>query len=753
MRRTLVFISFLVSVLLFSGCRIQKDDLSQYVNVFIGTGGHGHTFPGATLPYGMVQLSPDTRMSGWDACSGYHYSDSTIIGFSHTHLSGTGIGDYGDILVMPMTEPVRITRGEEADPSSGYRSGFARKNEIASPGYYSVILDKNKIKAELTATARTGFHRYTYPEPSDKKMIIDLNHTLQMNPNIVNEIKVLSNTEIQGLKVTRGWARNQYVYFYAKVSAPFTHTMVVNDSLAGNISEVRGRNVKLLLDFDAVKDKEILLKVGISAVDYDGAKRNLVTENPGWDFDKICEQAREQWNKALSGIQVEGGDGDQKVIFYSALYHTLICPNIFSDVDGRYRGIDQIIHNSGCSAQYTVFSLWDTFRAAHPLLTIIHPSRDAEMIESLLRDYENGGILPMWELAGNYTGTMIGYHSVPVIVDAYRKGIRDFNIEEAYKAMLRSSHYDRNGIKASSGSILNSLMPGGILYNDSLGFIPSDKENNSVAKALEYAYDDWCISQMAKELGKEDDYTLYSERAQRYRQYYDPSTGFMRGRLLSGAWRTPFNPKYSDHSSDDYVEGTAWQWTWFVPQDIPGLIGLTGGKDRFIQKLDSLFTTSSELEGTNVSPDISGMIGQYAHGNEPSHHIIYLYNYAGQPFRTQELADTILRTLYFNDPGGLSGNEDCGQMSAWFVLNAMGFYSVTPGDPVYSIGRPLFDKVTVSLQNGKKFRIIAEDNSTANKYVQQIFLDGVKTDKPFFSHENILKGSTLVLQMGPEPSK
>ena len=747
------FIIFLVCACICSGCRNQNDDLSKYVNVFIGTGGHGHTFPGATLPYGMVQLSPDTRMTGWDACSGYHFSDSTIIGFSHTHLSGTGIGDYGDILVMPMTGPVKIIRGEESDPASGYRSGFSKKNEIASPGYYSVILDKNKIRAELTATTRTGFHRYTFPDSSDARIIIDLNHTLQMNPNTLNEIKILSSTEIQGLKVTRGWARNHYVYFYAIFSKPFNHTIAIDDSLRESISEAEGRNVKVLLSFNPGKEEQVLLKIGISAVDYNGAKNNLKAENPGWDFDKVSAQARDNWNRELSKIEVGGGNNDQKVIFYTALYHTMICPNIFSDIDGRYRGIDQEIHNAGSSPQYTVFSLWDTFRAAHPLLTVLNPSRDADMIKSLIRDYENGGILPMWELASSYTGTMIGYHAVPVIVDAYMKGINDFNIEEAYKAMLRSSNYDRNGIKTSSTSVLNSLMPKGILYNDSLGFIPSDKENNSVAKALEYAYDDWCIAQMAKDLGKEDDYKLYSERALRYRQYYDPSTGFMRGKLLSGSWRTPFNPKYSNHASDDYVEGTAWQWTWFVPQDILGLIDLMGGKKGFVLKLDSLFSTSSELEGENVSADISGMIGQYAHGNEPSHHITYLYNFAGQPFKTQQLVDSILQTLYSNNPDGLSGNEDCGQMSAWYVLSSMGFYSVTPGNPFYSTGRPIFNSVTVSLENGKKFRIVTDNNSGTNKYVQQLLVNGVKTDAPSFSHKDILKGSTLTFQMGPEPSE
>ena len=750
-KKTFTHLTIIILAYFLTGCTGQSD-YSYSVNVFIGTGGHGHTFPGATVPFGMVQLSPDSRMSGWDACSGYHYSDSTIIGFSHTHLSGTGIGDYGDILIMPMVGSEKLERGDEAIPGSGYRSSFSKSTEKAYPGYYSVQLDDYNITAELTATERAGFHRYTFPESLKSGFILDLNHTLQMNPNKLLEMKIISETEIQGLKITSGWAKNHVVYFYAKFSKPFKYRIAINDSLRNFINEAKGNNIKALISFETVKNEQVLIKMGISAVDYEGARNNLESEIPEWDFDAIRKEAERKWNKELGKVKVEGKNSDLKSIFYTALYHTMISPNIYSDADGRYRGMDQQIKNENGFSNYTVFSLWDTFRAAHPLMTILNPKRDEEMIRSLLAKYDEGGILPMWELASNYTGTMIGYHSVPVIVDAYIKGIRNFDIEKAFEAMVHSSHYDTVNIKAPSPGILNLLMPAAKLYNDSIGYVACDKDNEAVAKALEYAYDDWCIAQLAKELGKDDDYRIYSERALRYRKYYDPSTGFMRGVTAKGEWKTPFNPRYSDHRADDYCEGNAWQWTWFVPHDVPGLVSLMGGGAGFINKLDSLFTISSEIEGENVSADISGMIGQYAHGNEPSHHISHLYNYVGQPWKTQKLVDSILTSLYFNKPDGLSGNEDCGQMSAWYVFNAMGMYSVNPGDPVYSIGRPLFDYVTINLENGKQFTIETINNSDQNKYIQSASLHGSPLNKPFVKHEDIINGGNLKFFMGPHPS-
>ena len=750
MRQVLIiYLSLLVCSL--TSC--DRESFSDQVNVFIGTGGHGHTFPGATVPFGMVQLSPDTRMTGWDGCSGYHYSDTTIIGFSHTHLSGTGIGDYGDILIMPTVGEQMLFRGDEEIPGSGYRSGFSRDSERASPGYYTVKLNRPGVTAELTATARAGFHRYTFPVSQESGFILDLNHTLQNHRNTRLEIKIISDTEIEGLKVTRGWARRHYVYFHATFSKPFRCKIAVNDSLTDNRSEATGRNIKALLRFSTGQDEQVLVKVGISPVDYEGARKNLEAEIPGWDFGLAVKKARELWDDELGKVEIEGGTADQRVIFYTALYHSMISPNIFSDSDGRYRGMDQEIHDSNGSSNYTVFSLWDTFRAAHPLFTILNPGRDSEMIRALLQKYEEGGILPMWELASNYTGTMIGYHAVPVIVDAYMKGIRDFDVNKAYEAMIRSSHFDTAGLSVSARDVLPSLVDKAKLYNDSLGFIPFDRVNQSVAKALEYAYDDWCISLMAKDLDKEKDYAEYSERALRYRKYFDRTTGFMRGISTTGEWRTPFNPKYSDHSAADYVEGNAWQWTWFVPHDVKGLVELMGGKDAFVSKLDSLFETDSNLEGTNVSADISGMIGQYAHGNEPSHHIAHFYNYAGEPWKTQELVDSILNSLYFNNPDGLSGNEDCGQMSAWYVLNSLGFYPVAPGEPVYSIGRPLFDRAVLHLENGRDFTIVTENNSRKNRYIQSAKLNGEILNDHFFNHDKIISGGLLEVTMSSSPAE
>lgn len=752
MRNVLRIDLLTLSVLLLLVSCTGTEDLSSHVNVFIGTGGHGHTFPGATVPFGMVQLSPDTRMEGWDACSGYHDSDRTIIGFSHTHLSGTGIGDYGDILFMPVSGRISLVRGDENVPGSGYRSAFSKDSEEGSPGYYSVKLDDYGINAELTATARAGFHRYTYPESEESGIIIDLDHTLQFHKNMVLKIKVLSDTEIEGLKVTQGWARYHPVYFYARFSKPFKCKIAVNDTIQDNIQEAEGQNIKAVLSFTTSDNEQILAKVGISSVDSEGARNNLETEIPDWDFEKVMNDARDTWNKELSKIKVEGGSEDQKTIFYTAVYHSFISPNVFSDADGRYFGMDHKTHQSDGSVNYTVFSLWDTFRAAHPLLTLVNPSRDAEMIRALLRKYDEGGLLPMWDLASNYTGTMIGSHAIPVIVDAYKKGIRDFDVEKAYRAMIKSADFDTANINTDSEGVLMSLMPMAKFYNKTIGFVPSDKDNQSVAKALELAYNDWCVAKMAEDLGRQEDFNLYSERASRYKKYFDPKTRFMRGIMSTGEWRTPFDPRFSDHSYADYVEGNAWQWTWFVPHDVPGLIDLMGGREKFTEKLDSLFSTDSEIVGENRSADISGLIGQYAHGNEPSHHITHFYNYAGEPWKTQKLVDQILNTLYFNNPDGLSGNEDCGQMSAWYVLNAIGFYQVAPGDTSWSLGRPLFGRVTVNLENGKTFTVETKNNSPENIYIQSAVMNGTELKSPFFDHEDIVNGGHLVITMGPEPS-
>ncbi|MEQ9286137.1 MAG: GH92 family glycosyl hydrolase [Cyclobacteriaceae bacterium] len=728
-------------------------DNARHVNTFIGTGGHGHTFPGATTPNGMVQLSPDTRTLGWDACGGYHYSDSSILGFSHTHLSGTGIGDMGDILFTPFAGNANIEPGSPEDPDSGYRSRFSHNKEQARPGYYTVDLLDYGITAELTATARAGFHRYTYSEDSNQGVIIDLKHTIHGHRNTKHTFQVINDREIAGYKMTKGWAQNHHVYFHAKFNKPFTFAFYDGlQQLEPGKEQVSGKQLLVVLDFDKSSEEPLLAKVGISSVDSEGAKKNLEQEIEDWEFDRVKEEAYGKWKQRLSKISVKGGSSDQKKIFYSALYHTSVSPYIFNDVDGRYRGIDQQIRKTDKNI-YTVFSLWDTFRAFHPLMNIIEPELNSIFIETLLTKYENGGILPKWELAANYTGTMIGYHAIPVIVDAFLKGNRDFDAEKAYQAMVHASAYDTTGIYFPSDRVKEKLSPMAKKYNEELGFIPSDLENESVSKALEYAYNDWCIAQMAKALGKEEDYQKFMERAGRYKKYFDPETGFMRGVNRDGSFREPFDPKFSRHREDDYVEGNAWQWTWFVPHDVSGLVGLMGGETEFVEKIDELFATSSEIKGEHSSSDISGLIGQYAHGNEPSHHITHLYNFVGQPWKTQALTDSIMSSLYFNDPNGLSGNEDCGQMSAWYILNAMGFYSFCPGATQYSITRPVFDEVEIKLADHKTFTIKAPGNTPKNKFIQSIRLNGKPLDQPFFNHDQLLNGGVLELQMGAEKTK
>ncbi len=719
-----------------------SQDYTDFVNPFIGTGGHGHTYPGAVVPNGMIQPSPDTRIYQWDACSGYYYNDSTINGFSHTHLSGTGCGDYGDVLLMPTVGKQDYHAMGSKSQQMAYASAFSHQNETAQPGYYSVVLDRYNVKAELTATKRAAIHRYTFPQSDESGFILDLDYSLQRQKNEEMELEVISDTEICGRKKTVYWAFDQYINFYAKFSKPFTYTMVT-DSMALDEGGPLLPTAKVLLHFNTKAGEEVYVKVGISAIDIDGARKNVEAEIPEWDFNGVRKAARASWNDYLAKIDIDTDNKDQKTMFYTALYHTGMQPNLFTDVDGRYLGMDLKAHQGSVNEpMYTIFSLWDTFRAYHPLMTIIDPDLNEAFIRSLIQKQREGGVFPMWELAGNYTGTMIGYHAVPVIVDAYMKGYHNFDVNEAYKACLRVAEYDTTGIKCPP-LVLPHLMPQAKYWKNKIGYVPCDKDNEAVAKALEYAYNDWCISAFAESLGDAANHEKYAKFAEGYKTYFDPSTRFMRGLDSKGNWRIPFNPRSSTHRNDDYCEGTAWQWTWFVPHQIDGLVELMGGREGFISKLDSLFTVSSVLEGENTSADISGLIGQYAHGNEPSHHIIHMYNYVGQPYRTQELVDSVLQTLYFNDPDGLSGNEDCGQMSAWYILNAMGFYQVCPGKPVYSIGRPLFNKATVNLKDGKKFTVIAE-----NKYIQSMVLNGKPLDEPFFTHQDIVDGGTLELTMG-----
>ena len=725
-------------------------EYTDSVNVFIGTGGHGHTFPGATLPHGMVQLSPDTRLFGWDACSGYYYDDTSIMGFTHTHLSGTGIGDYGDILFMPVVGEKPLIAGTAENPDEGYRSRFSHEQESARPGYYQVLLQDDSINVELTATLRAGLHRYTYPKASDARLIVDMEPTIHGHQHPVTQIRVVNDSTIAGMKYTVGWAKHHYVYFYAVFSSPFDYKLYSGTEYQSDSTSVTVNTAKAVMSFrNLPADGRVLAKVGISSVDEEGARLNVEAEIPNWDFEGVMKQANTAWNEALGKIDIETSDNDSRTVFYTSLYHAFIQPSLASDVDGRYRTMGHEIKQDVSYTNYTVFSLWDTFRAAHPLYTIVTPEQNQAFIRSLLRKYDEGGILPKWELASNETGTMIGYHAVSVIADAMMKKQCDFDVKKALEACIRSSVYDTTGVTPMmERQILNGkLMPVSIKYKNELGYIPCDKVGGSVSQGLEFAYNDWLIAQMMKEHNRKDLYDKYMELSRNYRNYFDPETKLMRGRLSNGSWITPFDPASVQRPSN-YVEGNAWQWAWFVPQDVEGLMELVGGQKSFEAHLDTLFTTSSELTGDpNAAADVTGMIGQYAHGNEPSHHIPYLYNYAGAPRKTQALVDHILRTLYHNDPNGLSGNEDVGQMSAWYALSAMGFYSFCPGRPVYEIGRPIFDKVTIHLSNGKDFVIQAKNNSVENKYIRSMKLNGEDLAEPRFSHFDLMKGGELIFEM------
>ena len=714
---------FLLTGISFISQAQKTQQPAELVNPFIGTGGHGHTFPGASLPFGMVQLSPDTRLDGWDGCSAYHGSDSVIYGFSHTHLSGTGCSDYGDILVMPVT-------GEVTLKDYGYASPFRKSDEVATPGYYNVKLLKNQVMAELTATTRAGFHRYTFPASDQANVVIDLKHRDKV---LESGLKITGQDEVEGFRVSQAWAARQMVYFVAKFSKPFkSYVLSSGEQLSTGLKEVNGDNIKAYFTFTTAENEQILVKVGISGVSTEGARKNLEAEIPGWDFDSVAGRASVAWNHALGKIMAEGGTPDQQAVFYTALYHTMLQPNIYSDVDGQYRGRDLKVHRADSFNYYTVFSLWDTYRAANPLYTILEPKRVSDFVNTFLRQYDEGGMLPVWELSGNETGCMIGYHSVPVIADAWLKGIHGYDGEKAFESMKHSAEQDHLGLK----------------YYKSKGYIPADREGESVSKTLEYAYDDWCIAMMAKSLGKQDDYKHFLVRAQNYKNVFDRITGFMRAKS-NEMWFTPFDPAEVNFN---YTEANAWQYSFYVPQDLGGLMMLLGGRDKFALKLDDLFAADSKTTGRDQA-DISGMIGQYAHGNEPSHHMAYLYDYAGTPWKTQELIHRICNDFYKNSPDGLIGNEDCGQMSAWYVFSAMGFYPVTPASGIYAFGTPVFPRVTIKLENGKSFTIRALNLSEKNFYIQSASMNGKPYTKCYISHADIVKGGELVFNMGSQPNK
>jgi predicted alpha-1,2-mannosidase len=708
------------------------EDFARFVNPFVGTAEHGHTFPGATVPFGMVQLSPDTRTQGWDAASGYHDSDRDIIGFSHTHLSGTGGSDYGDILLMPTVDDTHLNPGTRGLPDGGYRSRFLKTEEAASPGYYRVRLQDYDVLAELTATTRVGLHRYTVPEAGEARIVLDLAHRRD-EAESDGAIEVVSPTKVQGYRVSRGWAQEQPVFFYAEFSQPFTYEVI---DLARRSRQRRtGRDLRGLFYFGQRRQgRQILVKVGISAVSVEAARLNLLAEVDHWDFDRVHREARARWNTELNKIAVEmaGSDGEQRermTVFYTALYHSMIAPNTFMDVDRGYRGIDGRRHVAEDFTNYTVFSLWDTFRALHPLLTITHRELTADLVKTLLGHYRIGGSLPLWELWGNDTNTMIGYPAAPVIVDAVLKGIA-IDPAAAYDAVRHSAMQDDRGLGAYKR----------------FGYIPSDTDPESVSKTLEYAYDDWVVAQLASYLGKPEDYHYFSRRGDSYRNVFDRETRFMRPRDTTGRWMPDFDPLDSEHRVNGYTEGNAWQYSWFVPHDVPGLVDLFGGPDAFEQKLDRLFSLDSDVAGER-SLDISGLIGQYAHGNEPSHHIAYLYNYIGKPHKTQDRVRQIMDTLYGPGADGLSGNDDCGQLSAWFVLSSLGLYQMAPGDGQFTLGSPLVREAVIQLENGGTFVIRTEGDAARQHRVARVRLNGRQVDGLSIAYADLMAGGELVFEL------
>ena len=716
----------------------------DYVRPFVGTQGEGNTFPGASAPFGMIQLSPDTEKELWETASGYEYSDSSIIGFSMTHLNGTGIPDLGDFLFMPSTGTPKLTPGSKAYPDSGYRQRYSHSDEEASAGYYRVRLTNSGVNVELTATERAGLMRLTWPESDSAFILTDLSHVLRWNV-VWSSIRVESNSLVTGMHIVNGWAKNRHLFFAARYSRPFDDFRIINDGKPviyngyrfRSRMESAGKNIQFIANYSTKQNEVILVKIGISAVSAANALKNLDAEITDWDFERVRTATREKWNKELSTIEAEALSTEGLETFYTSLYHAFLTPNIYQDVTGEYRGYDQNIHTAKRFTNYAIFSLWDTYRAEHPLLSLIQQKRDADMINSMLAHYDESveSLLPVWSLQGNETWCMIGYHAVPVIVDAYLNGVKGFDAERAYKAIKTTAmnlNYDNVATYAK------------------LGWVPFDKENESVSKTLEYAYDDYCIAMMAKALGKTAEYEYFLKRSGHYKNLFDPGYNLMRGRDSQGNWRTPFYPHLYTEGGD-ITEGTSWQYTWYVPHDVPGLIKLFGGNDKFTEKLDSLFI--SEADSTKGVDDIAGRMGEYWHGNEPSHHIIFLYDYAGQPWKTQKLAHEVNNTQYGSRPNSLCGNDDCGQMSSWYIFNALGFYPVAPGSNTYAIGSPALRKATVHLSNGKDIFITADNLSSENIYIQSLKVNGKTWNSPFLPYDSIKNGGKITFTMGPQPNK
>ncbi|MBF4472937.1 GH92 family glycosyl hydrolase [Flavobacterium sp. HJJ] len=738
------FTLFVLCIIFATSCKIKleknnrnKAFLVDNVNPFIGTGGHGHTYPGATVPFGMLQISPDNGVSNWDWCSGYHYSDSIISGFSHLHLSGTGIGDLADILIMPINKKVDLTTKGTTRDLLPYKSVYSHLNEKSKPGYYQVYLKDPKINVELTASQRTAFHKYTYAESDRQSVVIDLGFAINWDKALKTAITIEDKYTISGYRYSTGWAKNQKVFFVAKFSKAISESTVTADKKIVSGNKAEGENTAVQLFFDTEKSDELYVKVALSSVSTENAKDNLDPESS--DFETAKSKSAAVWNDALSKITVETPVDSLKTIFYTALYHAQLAPVTYNDKNGQFRKENDEISTAKNYTAYSTLSLWDTFRAENPLLTLLAPGKTSDMVNSMLAYYDTKKILPVWTLYANETNTMTGYHSIPVIADAYLKGIKGFDAEKAFQAMKTTMMQDERGLN---------------LYKQ-FGYIPYNLLDESVTITLEYAYDDWCVAQMAKALGKNEDYQFFIKRSKAYQYLFDPATGFMRGKSEDGkSWNEPFDPKHSNHREHtDYTEGNAWQHSWFVPQNVEDFISLHGSNEIFTKRLEQLFTESSEITGSNVSADISGLIGQYAHGNEPSHHIAYMFNKAHEPWRTQYWVHHILDTQYNTTPNGLSGNEDCGQMSAWYVFSSLGFYPMNPASGEYEIGSPIFEKAALHLQGGKSFIIEAENVSNKNFYIQSATLNGIPFNKTFITHQQILQGGILHFVMGAAPNK
>jgi predicted alpha-1,2-mannosidase len=729
--------------------------LSDYICPFVGAQGEGNTFPGPSAPFGMIQLSPDTDITNWDTDSGYEYTDPTIQGFSLTHLSGTGCPDLGDFLFVPQVGEPAFVAGDKDKPEIGYQSAFSHADESASAGYYKVKLKKSGVTTELAAGERAGILRFTFPASDQASLLTDLNHVINGRRWRVAEsrVRIEDGATITGFHLVNGWAKERYLYFAARYSRPFDEGQIISDGKPviyksyvnyrfRSRNEVAGTNLQFLAKFKTHADEVISVKVAVSAVSAANALQNLDTEIPDWNFEKLREATRARWDRELSCIQTEGSE-EQKKTFYTSLYHALLVPNLYQDVNGEYRGFDQNIYRSRKFTEYTVFSLWDTFRAEHPLLALIQEKRDSDMINSILDHYDRSAdhLLPMWELQGNETWCMIGYHAVPVIVDGYLKGVKGFDVQHAYDAIKTTAmNPDYDGL----GSYRR------------LGWVPCDEEDESLSKTLEYAYDDWCIAQMAKALGKSADYDYFMNRSASYKNIYDPSLGWMRSRDSHGNWRSPFDAHLFGGGTNmqDVTEATSSQYSWFVPQDVPSLIGLMGGKEKFVEKLDSFFgATQSEAFKKELSTnDLRGCIGEYWHGNEPSHHVIYLYSLAGQPSKAAARLHQVVTTQYGSSPGSLCGNDDCGQMSSWYMFTCMGFYPVCPASDYYVIGAPQIPKAVMHLSNGKKFTMTAKNISDENIYVQSVELNGKNWGSPFLPYKELKNGGSLTFTMGARPS-